>query len=166
MSEKSISKIHVPPKGTRGDNVMGGFMLWLARPFFRRQVARYQKATGLDAELFMGYPVCVLTTVGAKSGKERTHALGGFPDGDDAWLIVASKGGSSTHPAWFHNIAQNPDKVWVQVGNRKFRAHVESLVGADREKAYARVVKAAPIYGGYLKKTDREIPVLRVTPAS
>ena len=60
---------------------------------------------------------------------------------------------------------KNPDKVWVQVGNRKFRAHVESLTGKDREEAYARVVAVAPVYGGYVKKTDREIPVLRVTPA-
>ena len=65
-----------------------------------------------------------------------------------------------------HNIARNPEKVWIQVGNRKFRASCESLVGAEREQAYARVVKVAPVYGGYLKKTDREIPVLRVTPAS
>jgi hypothetical protein len=43
---------------------------------------------------------------------------------------------------------------------------VESLVGEEREQAYARVVKVAPVYGGYVKKTDREIPVVRVTPAS
>ncbi len=166
MTEQDSHKIHVPPKGTRGDKVIGGFMLRLARPYFRRQIARYQKAEGPEQELFMGAPVLVLTTVGARSGKERTHALGGFPDGPDTWLIVASKGGSETHPAWLHNIARNPDKVCVQVGNRKFRASCESLVGAEREQAYARVVKVAPVYGGYLKKTDREIPVLRVTPAS
>ena len=56
--------------------------------------------------------------------------------------------------------------MWVQVGNRKFRALCESLVGPEREQAYARVVAVAPVYAGYLKKTDREIPVLRVTPAS
>ena len=43
---------------------------------------------------------------------------------------------------------------------------VESLTGAEREQAYARVVAEAPQYAGYLKKTDREIPVLRLTPAS
>ena len=49
--------------------------------------------------------------------------------------------------------------------NRKFKAHVESLRGTDREDAYAKVAKAAPSYAGYPKKTDREIPVLRITPA-
>ena len=139
-------------------------MMWLARPFFQRQASRYQKATGAEPQMFSGFPVLVLTTVGAKSGKERTHVLGGFPDGHNAWLIVASKGGSASHPGWFHNLATNPDQVWVQVGNRKFKAAVQSLVGHDREEAYARVAKAAPVYGGYPKKTDREIPVLRITP--
>jgi len=158
------AKIRVPPRGTRGDRFIGGVMLRLARPFFSRQVARYRRASTPEPATFMGFPVCVLTTVGAKSGKERTHVLGAFPDGDEAWLIVASRGGSAPHPDWFHNIVKNPDKVWVQVGNRKFRAHVESLTGKDREEAYARVVAVAPVYGGYVKKTDREIPVLRVTP--
>lgn len=141
-------------------------MMRLARPFFQRQVSSYRRATSPEPPKFQGFPVLLLTTVGARSGRERTHALGGFPDGHDQWLIVASKGGSATHPAWFHNLAKNPDKVWVQVANRRFRAAVVSLTGADREQAYARVVKLAPVYGGYVKKTDREIPVLRVTPAT
>ena len=114
---------------------------------------------------FMGFPVAVVTTVGAKSGEERSHILGAFPDGDDAWLLIASKGGAATHPHWFHNIVKNPDKVWIQVGNRKFRAHVESLQGGERDAAYARVVAVAKNYGPYQTKTDREIPVLRLTPA-
>lgn len=137
----------------------------LLKPLAGREVARYQKVEGPDAAKFMGFPVLVLTTIGAKSGKERHSVLGGFPDGHDAWLIIASKGGSATHPAWLHNIAANPGKVWVQVGNRKFHARVRSFTGKEREEAYARVAKAAPRYGGYLKKTDREIPVLRITPA-
>jgi deazaflavin-dependent oxidoreductase (nitroreductase family) len=144
---------------------MGGVMMKLAQPFFRRQVKRYSRLTSPEPGKFMGFPVLLLTTVGAKSGKEHTHVLGGFPDGHDAWLVIASKGGASTHPGWFHNIANNPDKVWVQVGNRKFRAECESLVGTERQEAYERVVEVAPQYGSYPKKTDREIPVIRVTPA-
>ncbi|HEY3195728.1 MAG TPA: nitroreductase family deazaflavin-dependent oxidoreductase [Candidatus Dormibacteraeota bacterium] len=145
---------------------MGGVMMKLAQPFFRHQVKRYSRLTSPEPGKFMGFPVLLLSTIGARSGKERTHVLGGFPDGPDAWLIVASKGGAPTHPGWFHNIANNPDKVWVQVGNRKFRAECESLTGTEREEAYAGVVKVAPQYGDYPKKTDREIPVLRVTPAT
>ena len=138
----------------------------LAKPLIDRQVAGFRKADSPEPKLFMGFPVVLLTTVGAKTAKEHTHVLGGFQDGTDAWLVVASKGGAATHPAWFHNIAKNPDKVWIQVGNRKMQAHVESLSGSEREQAYGRVVAVAPRYADYVKKTDREIPVLRITPAS
>jgi deazaflavin-dependent oxidoreductase (nitroreductase family) len=159
-------KLQVPRKGTRGSRVTGGVLMWLMRPMFRRHVARFARASGAEQPTFNGFPVLLLTTVGAKTGRERTHALGGFPDGGDRWLIVASKGGAADHPAWFYNLVKNPDKVWVQVGNRRFRAECESLVGVEREEAYARVVKVAPVYGGYLKKTNREIPVIRVRPAT
>jgi deazaflavin-dependent oxidoreductase (nitroreductase family) len=165
MSEQSTNKIHVPPKGTRGTR-MTDFFFRLGKPFMGRMVRRYQNTPDPEPKTFMGFPVGVLTTVGRKTGKERSLPLGAFPDGPDAWLIIASRGGSPLHPAWFFNIAKNPDKVWFQIGNRKFKAHVESLRGQDREDAYARVVKVAPTYGGYPKKTDREIPVLRITPAT
>lgn len=143
----------------------GRILAKLGAGWMRRQVSRHQGATSPEQGKFMGFPVLVLTTVGAKSGKEHSHLLGGFPDGKDTWLVVASKGGAATHPHWFHNIAKNPDRVWAQVGNRKFRAHVESLQGAERDEAYARVVAVAKNYGPYQTKTDREIPVLRLTPA-
>jgi len=53
-------------------------------------------------------------TVGAKSGQKRQSAVSRFPDGDDAWLVVASAGGSAQNPAWYHNIAAHPDQVWIE----------------------------------------------------
>jgi deazaflavin-dependent oxidoreductase (nitroreductase family) len=156
--------IQVPPKGTRGARAMD-LVIGLLRPFRGREVARVRNAPGPEQMRGMGNPVIVLTTIGARTGLERETVVGGFPDGQDAWLIVASKGGSAHHPAWFLNIAANPDRVWAQVGNRKFKAAVRSLAGREREDAYARVVRVSPGYAGYPKKTDREIPVLRVTPA-
>ena len=163
MAERQA--IYVPPKGTRGARIMD-FFFGLMRPLAGREVGRYKNADSPEAKTFMGFPVLVLTTVGAKSGKERETVLGGFPDGDNAWLIIASKGGSASHPAWLHNIAANPDKVWVQIGNRKFKVNCQSLTGKERDDAYARVVSVSKQYAGYPKKTDREIPVLRLTPAN
>jgi deazaflavin-dependent oxidoreductase (nitroreductase family) len=161
-----MAPIRVPPSGTKGSSMPGGRLLTkLAKPFLNMQVARYRKVEGAEPAKFMGFPILLLTTVGAKTGAEHTHVLGGFPDGEDAWLVIASKGGAPTHPHWFHNLAKSPDKVWIQVGNRKMRVNVESLQGAEREAAYGRVVAVAKNYGDYLKKTDREIPVLRLTPA-
>ncbi len=135
------------------------------KPLLNQQVARVEGATGPEPPKMMGFPVVLLTTVGARTGQERTHILGGFADGADAWLVVASLGGAPAHPAWFHNVAKNPDKVWLQVGNRKMKVAVESLQGDAREKALASVAAIAPRYGEYQRKTDREIPVLRLTPA-
>jgi deazaflavin-dependent oxidoreductase (nitroreductase family) len=165
MADKQ-AQLRIPPRGTKGFSMPGGAVLFrLFKPIMDRQVDRYKRATSPEPSKFQGFPILVLTTIGARTGTERTHVLGGFPDGPDAWLVVASKGGAATHPAWFINLAKNPDKVWIQVGNRKLRASVEELEGAEREQAYARVVAVAPRYGDYLKKTDREIPVLRLTPA-
>lgn len=164
--DPKAGQIKIPPRGTRGNFMpSGSWFATLTKPFMNMQISRYRRTAGPEPPKMMGFPTVLLTTVGAKTGKEHTHVLGGFPDGPDAWLIVASKGGSPTNPAWFVNMAKNPDKVWLEVGNRKFRAKVNSLQGKEREDGLARVAAVAPRYGEYQVKTDREIPVIRLTPA-
>jgi len=138
----------------------------LAQPIMDMQITRYRRTAGPAAPRMMGFPIILLTTVGARTGHERTHVLGGFPDGDDAWVVVASKSGAATHPAWFINMAKKPDKVWIEVGNRRLQVSPQLLRGKEREGALARVAAVAPRYGDYQKKTDRDIPVVRLTPAS
>ena len=113
----------------------------------------------------MGNNLLLLTTVGAKTGKHRTTLLGWFPDGPEAWLIVASYAGSAKHPAWYLNLAKNPEHAWIELGKRKVKVTAESLNGAAREAAWQRIVSKSPGYAGYQEKTDREIPVVRLTPA-
>ncbi|TMD92994.1 MAG: nitroreductase family deazaflavin-dependent oxidoreductase [Chloroflexi bacterium] len=129
------------------------------------QISRYRRTSSPKAPVMMGFPIILLTTIGSRTGLERTQVLGGFSDGEDAWLVVASKSGAATHPAWFINLAKSPDKIWIEVGNRKLRVVAESLKGQARLDALARVAAVAPRYGEYPKKTDREIPVIRLTPA-
>ena len=80
--------------------------------------------------------------------------------------FFASKGGSKTHPAWLNNVIEHPDDIWLEVGKRKMKVHAEALTGTAREEAYGRIAAEAPNYGEYPKKTDRMIPVIRLTPAS
>ena len=69
----------------------GGSWLWkIAQPLLDLQIKRYRRSAGPTQAKMMGFPVLLLTTVGAKTGKERTHVLGGFPDGDDVWLVVSA----------------------------------------------------------------------------
>jgi deazaflavin-dependent oxidoreductase (nitroreductase family) len=105
----------------------------------------------------------LLSTVGAKSGKLRKTPLGWFPNGDNAWLVAATAAGSARHPAWYFNLARNPDKVWIEVGKRTLRVRPASLKGAGRVAAWQRIVAQAPGYGAYQQKTDREIPIVRLT---
>ena len=145
--------VEMPPKGTRGSK--------LPRPAI--------VLMGLMPGLYhllggraMG-PTLVLTTIGSKTGQKRDAHLSTFPDGD-GWLVIASKGGDPNHPAWFVNMARHPDQVWVQVGSRKMRVKPETLKSADRAGAWKRIVSQASHYGVYQSKTDREIPVIRLTP--
>jgi deazaflavin-dependent oxidoreductase (nitroreductase family) len=105
----------------------------------------------------------ILTTVGSRSGEERLASLRRFDDGDGRWLVVGSAGGAAKHPAWTRNLAANPDKAWVEVGRDRVKVTPELLEGEERATAWRRIVAEAPQFGGYLEKTDRELPVIRLT---
>jgi deazaflavin-dependent oxidoreductase (nitroreductase family) len=107
-----------------------------------------------------------LTTVGARSGASRTTPVARFDDGQGGWIIVASAGGAAQHPGWYHNIAAHPEQVRVEVSGKEHEVRVDQLEGEQREKAWAQVVERAPRFKGYLSKTDRQLPVLRLTPVS
>ena len=156
--------IEVTPRGTRG----------IEPPRLPRPVMTAMIGLGLlahrilgDRMRIMGRPLLLLETVGARSGQTRTAMLGWFPDKtDQGWLVVASYAGAARHPAWFLNLSKNPDRVWVEIGKRRVKVQPESLRGADRAEAWQRIVSLSPGYGRYQQKTDREIPIVRLRPAS
>ena len=160
--------IKATPNGTYGTKMPGG-KLWRAlfEPMAKRGIAAYRRTGGTNRmATMMGFPVVLLTTKGAKSGLERTVSVAGFPDGDDAWLVIGSAGGLYRHPAWFNNMVKHPEDLTLEVGSRKMKVSGESLQGREREDAFARVVAKSARFGGYQKKTDREIPVVRLTRVS
>jgi deazaflavin-dependent oxidoreductase (nitroreductase family) len=147
------------PNGTRGARQpkAGRLMTW-----FNNWNAKKIRRNG-DGKM-MGFNALVLTTIGAKSGVERTSPVGWFPTGDDdSWLIVASAAGAPKNPAWYYNLAAHPDKVTIEMGGRRIPVTAEQLHGADRVAAWQRIISAAPRFASYESKTDREIPVIRLT---
>jgi len=116
-----------------------------------------------------GTRLVLLTTVGARTGKPRKTTLCAFEDisneSNPRWLVVASSGGSARHPAWYYNLAKHPDRVTIEAAGRRERVSAESLAGAERDEAWESITKQAPNYAGYQSKTDRQIPVVRLTPA-
>ena len=105
-------------------------------------------------------------TVGAKSGAERTNPVGWFPGKDDSWLIVASAAGAARNPAWYHNIAAHPGQVKIELNGRTIPVTAAQLHGTQRDEAWRQITAAALRFAAYQRKTDRELPIIRLTPQS
>jgi len=106
----------------------------------------------------------VLVTVGKKTGLERMTPVRWFPADGDAKLIVASAGGGSRNPAWYYNVAANPDRVRIEFAGQRIEVAPEQLHGADRDAAWRQITTQARGFARYERVTDREIPVIRLTP--
>jgi len=145
--EKTANGTH----GSRAGSFGGPVARWLNGQMIRRSRRKGSTHT------------LVLTTIGAKTGQRRETLLGSFADGDNAWLIVASAAGAAKNPAWYHNLAAHPDQAEVEVGGRKIKVRASQLTGAERDAAWQRITAAQSRYAGYTTKTDREIPVIRLT---
>lgn len=145
--------------GTRGARQpRGPLMLWLNVFVARRLRKRGKNPLGFDALL--------LITTGRKSGVERTSPLGWVSDGNGGWLIAASASGAAGNPAWYHNLAAAPDKARIEVDGATIPVSAEQLHDAEREAAWQTLTAGIPRFGRYAEKTDREIPVIRLTPRS
>ena len=148
--------IEIPPAGSRGTKAPP------SGPVARTMMAVVRRVHKLTGNKMGGQPLLYLHTVGAKSGEPRTSAVMAFPDGDNTWLVVASRGGTAGHPAWLYNIAAHPDRIEVEVEGRKVAVTASTLSGDDRADAWKRITTAQPRFTGYEAKTDRELPVVRL----
>ena len=110
----------------------------------------------------MGFNALILTTVGAKSGAERTNPVGWFPGKDDSWLIVASAAGAAGNPAWYHNIAAHPGKVRIEVNGQTIPRHGRAAAWGGAGPGIAADQRLRARFAQYQRKTDRELPVIRL----
>jgi len=105
------------------------------------------------------WPVILLTTIGAKTGREHVTPLNFSRDGDDL-VVIASKGGSATHPDWYLNLVANPE-VTIEDGAEKFRARAKVAREPRRTRLYDAQAKVMTFFEGYRKRVKaREIPVV------
>jgi deazaflavin-dependent oxidoreductase (nitroreductase family) len=104
----------------------------------------------------------VLATTGRRTGTpRRTCLIYGTSGGE--YVVVASKGGAEQDPAWFMNLEADPS-VGVQVGTRRFTARARVASSAERAPLWAQMVNIFPLYDDYAQKTNREIPIVLITP--
>jgi deazaflavin-dependent oxidoreductase (nitroreductase family) len=125
-------------------------------------VRRYRDTDGEVGYIWNGAPTLLLTTTGRRSGEPRTSALIFGRDGDD-YLIVGSVGGSPKHPAWYLNLQADPHAS-IQVKGE--RSDVVARVASPEEKPrlWAIMQDVWPNYDVYQSRTDRDIPVVVLTP--
>jgi deazaflavin-dependent oxidoreductase (nitroreductase family) len=103
-------------------------------------------------------PLLLLITKGAKSGETRTNPVAYSRDGD-RYIVLASKGGAPTNPAWYYNLLANPI-VTVEVGDDHFRARATPATGDEYERLFTQHETQMPGFAEYRKKTSRQIPVI------
>jgi deazaflavin-dependent oxidoreductase (nitroreductase family) len=130
---------------------------WLWRIFNALGTRLYKLGLGTGHEV-------LVSTKGARTGQERNSTVHRFDEAGGTILVVGSKGGNSAHPAWFINIAKHPEAVWITVKGHRAKVTPTSLTGEERAAAWKRIVAEAPGFGQYELNTDREIPVVRLTP--
>jgi proline iminopeptidase len=132
--------------------------------------ARYIATDGADGYLWdasLGggeglVPTLLLTTVGSKSGRLLTLPLIFGRSGTD-YVVVASKGGAPANPAWYSNLVADPE-VRVQVKDHKFTAHAHTADATERAMLWPHMVAIYGPYARYQAKTERQIPVVILTP--
>lgn len=123
----------------------------------------YDKSGGRIGASLAGRPMLLLRTVGAKTGLPRTAALLYVRDGD-GYAVIASKGGDTRNPGWYHNLRADPD-VEIQVGTETIPVRATVAEGEQRDRIWAAadaVNKGQ--YETYQSRTDRRIPVIVLTP--
>ena len=102
------------------------------------------------------FPILLLTTTGARTGRSSTVPLGFAVDDQGRVFVIASKAGAPKHPAWFHNLRANPS-VTVELGERTFPARAVVTSGDERDRLYATISDGA---AEYEKNTDRVFPIV------
>ena len=110
-------------------------------------------------------PVLELTTTGRRSGRSRSVMLTSPHSDGDRIVIVASKGGEDTHPAWFLNLRENPQVVVSMKGAPGVPMLARVTSREERERLWPIVAEKYANYSGYQEKTDREIPLVLLEPA-
>ena len=111
------------------DEVIDSPSEWVAK-----HIHDYVETDGETGHEWHGVNTLLLTTTGRKSGKQRRTALIYGKDGEDT-IIVASRGGHPSHPAWYLNLTENP-VVSVQIEADKFSARAHTATPEEKARLW------------------------------
>jgi deazaflavin-dependent oxidoreductase (nitroreductase family) len=126
-------------------------------------IRRYRETDGEVGYLWNGVPTLLLEVKGRKSGTVRTSALIFARDGDD-YLVVASMGGAPQHPAWYLNLLADPSAT-IQVKADTLTVIARTATADEKPRLWGLVTDVWPNYDVYQTRTDRDIPVVVLSPS-
>jgi deazaflavin-dependent oxidoreductase (nitroreductase family) len=126
--------------------------------FNEKIIDEFRANGGKVGGAFEGSPLLLLQTTGAKTGRTRVKPLVYRRDGDRL-VVFGTKGGSPTHPEWYHNVRANP-RVTVEVGSDRFEADARVAPPDERDRLWRLQTQDVPVFADYQKRTDRTIPVV------
>jgi deazaflavin-dependent oxidoreductase (nitroreductase family) len=125
-------------------------------------IRAYRDSGGEVGYIWNGVPTLLLTTTGRRTGQKRTSALIFARDGSD-YLVVASLAGAPNHPQWYLNL-QAERAADIQVKDEMLHV-VARTASADEKPRLWQIVNAVwPNYDVYQGRTDRDIPVVVLSP--
>ncbi len=136
----------------------------VARGLAQTHVFWYRLTGGRIGGSMGGVKMLLLTTQGRKSGRKRTLPLL-YLKTSKGYALVASYGGSDRHPSWYLNLVANPD-VEIQVDDRSLPAQAETVSAERRVELWPRLVEVYSDYQVYQDRTEREIPLVELTPTT
>ena len=126
-------------------------------------IRRYRETGGEVGYLWNGVPTLLLTTTGRRTGEPRTSALIFGRHGED-YLVVASMGGAPAHPQWYLNLTAHP-QAEIQVQARRLPVVARTASKEEKPALWAVVTGVWPNYDVYQSRTQRDIPVVILSPA-
>jgi deazaflavin-dependent oxidoreductase (nitroreductase family) len=77
---------------------------------------------------------------------------------DGALIVVGSRGGAPSDPAWVHNLRADP-RAEVEAGVESFDAIGRETPRDERDRLFDQIAALAPQFAVYRSKTTRMIPV-------
>lgn len=125
-------------------------------------IRAYRDTGGEVGYLWNGAPTLLLTATGRRTGRELTSALIFARDGDD-YLIVASMGGAPKHPMWYLNLQAHP-QAKIQVRGDEFAVVARTATADEKPRLWAIVTEVWPNYDAYQARTNRDIPLVVLSP--
>ena len=131
--------------------------------FNAQVIEEFRANQGHVGGMFEHMPLVLLHHRGAKSGTDRINPVAYLKDGD-RYVVYASKGGSPTHPGWYHNLKAHPETT-IEVGTDTIDVIASEAEGEERDRLFNTVAEGSPQFAEYAEKAgERQIPVMVLTP--